>query len=327
MVKLCMALLLLMVALVSPALAQVARSGEETMGILTKLLGLQPGWAKKLPTHMRPTHKQVILLEEIRKQLNVHDDQFALAIAGRPATTRKVQYEIYRQLKQARPDWSEQELLAGVLRSRLQAAWSAGDMWLTTDEEFERVITKVRTLDDLCDVIVAHEKEGEGIDSTGWVRDRIDQILESEQSTLASGPQEAAYLLEQIRFGASQDETRRLLRAYAIAIDNERGIAATGFIHLGVPAAVEVAYANGIVARKFIHLQYQERSGEPGATFEKAVATLQREYGRPKVEGLTAVWLADPLFITVSEGQGAIVIGYAHRKFDPETDRFFREGH
>jgi len=149
------------------------------MGMWTNVLGPRPGSVKRLPEHMRPKSKQVAQLEEIRKQLNLNHEQFAIAISSRPATTKKVQYEMYRQLKRLQPAWSEKELLAGVLTSRLQAAWNTGDMWLTADEEFERVMAGVRTLDDLCDVIIAHDKESEGIDLTGWVKDRVDQILES----------------------------------------------------------------------------------------------------------------------------------------------------
>lgn len=171
---------------------------NEGIGFWADILGLPPPqWLKKLPPHMRPTAQQASQLEKIRKQLNVDHDQFAFAIASRPAITKKVQLEMYRRLKRQHQEWGEEQLISEVLKSRLAVAWKTGDMWLTTDEEFERAMARVRTLDDLCHVIIAHEKEGEGIDSTGWVRDRIDETLESHQPSPHTGGSPSASQAQQ----------------------------------------------------------------------------------------------------------------------------------
>ena len=143
------------------------------------LHGPQPRWVTLLPPHMRPTVKQVALLEAIRTSRNVDDQGFALAIVSRPATTRKVQYDVYRQVKEQHPDWPESALLAAVLASRAEACRNAGDPWPLDEEHFADIMASVRTLEDLSDIIVAHENEGEGIDWTVGDRELIDRILAS----------------------------------------------------------------------------------------------------------------------------------------------------
>ena len=148
------------------------------MGI-RDIFGVAPEWVRLLPPHLKPTAQQVPQLDEIRRQLHLRHEEFASFIASRPATTKKVQLEMYRLLERAHPTSSEKELLAEVLKSRVVAAWNAGDPWLADPGEFERLRERVRTLDDLCNVIIAHDLESEGVDTTGWAKRKVDQILES----------------------------------------------------------------------------------------------------------------------------------------------------
>ena len=142
-----------------------------------KLQRKKKDWVKKLPPYITLTGKQISQLEEIRKEINWDSDLFALAIAGRPAITKKVQYATYYKLKKQHPDWNEKKILASVLLSRLDALRKTGDMWLNTEEEFLNLIERVNTMDELCTVIISHDLDGEGKDLTGWVRGRIDRIL------------------------------------------------------------------------------------------------------------------------------------------------------
>jgi tetratricopeptide (TPR) repeat protein len=161
-------------------------------------LGGESEWVGQLPPHARPTARQVSQLEGIRKQLDLGHEEFAMFIAGHPATTKKVQLEVYRQSKLAQPGLSEKDRLAGVLESRLVALGNLGDHWLADRREFERVMEGVRTLDDLCDVITGHDLERENYTPSvipGWVNERVDQILEVSESTIepqAQRPKEEA---------------------------------------------------------------------------------------------------------------------------------------
>jgi hypothetical protein len=147
------------------------------MGI-RNILGIAPEWVGQLPPHTRPDAHQVSQLEEVRKRLELRHDEFAFFIASRPATTKKVQLEMYRLLKEAHPRFNERDLLAEVLKSRLVALGNAGDPWLTDEREFECFMEKITTFDDLCNAIIGHDLESEGIDTTGWAKERVDQILE-----------------------------------------------------------------------------------------------------------------------------------------------------
>ena len=140
-------------------------------------------WVKDLPPNIFLSKEQILQLERMRKQIQMDNNSFAFAISGRPAITKQIQCNLYQKLKNIHPDWAEKRLLAAVLISRLQALRKTGDDWLNTEEEFGGVIERVSNLNDLCTEIIKHDKECEGVDLTGWVRDRMDKILsEGSQS-------------------------------------------------------------------------------------------------------------------------------------------------
>lgn len=142
---------------------------------------LEPKWLYMLPENLRPKgRKHINELDVIRKTCDANHDEFAFALLSRSAITKKVQLETYKELKSIHPDWEEKELLREVLYSRKEVAEQYGDNWLSGKINFERILKKVKTIDDLCSVIVEHERSREGVDLTGWVRDAIDKILEWE---------------------------------------------------------------------------------------------------------------------------------------------------
>lgn len=140
-------------------------------------------WVNKSPLFKSFTNEQLSELEKIRKKIDMDSDLFAFIIMARPTITKKVQYEVYCGLKKKHPEWPEKKVLAGILLGRLDALRKTGDIWLNTEEEFVSAINRVDTLDDLCGLIIKHDKEAEGIDQTGWVRDKIDQILSGQSKT------------------------------------------------------------------------------------------------------------------------------------------------
>lgn len=156
-------------------------------------------WVKGLPPNIFISTDQILQLERIREQIQMDNNSFAFAISGRPAITRQIQCNLYQKLKNLHLDWNEKKLLAAVLISRLEALRKTGDEWLNTEGEFRAVIERMSNINDLCTEVIKHDKEYEGIDLTGWVRDRMDQILSKDSSKARHGRQ--SFYIERSKYG------------------------------------------------------------------------------------------------------------------------------
>ena len=166
-----------------------------------------PEWADQLPEYMRPTPDQINQLEALRQQVQVPHEAFYLVIAGHPATTRKVQYYHYNELKSQQPDWSHYQILEALIRSRWSAGMANGydlfGLGGCSPEEMENKITKIAkqagTVDALANLFV----EAEGINEIPplpdyeWARAEVDRILgESEEKIVK------AHLTSGMKFGS-----------------------------------------------------------------------------------------------------------------------------
>ncbi len=150
-------------------------------------------WARQLPPHLRPTQSQMQRLENIRRETKVGHEAFSLVIAGHPATTRRVQYHLYEQLKREHPELTDQEALAALVMSRWQTSIGAGyDLFdlgqCKSDEEVERriqeVVRKARTIEGLVTQLTKEESKYATPPDPKWAlaRAAIDQILGKDTS-------------------------------------------------------------------------------------------------------------------------------------------------
>ncbi len=163
------------------------------MGLLDFLRGM-PTWASRLPPRSRPSPKQISELETLRHAAGVSTTEFYLHIASHPETTRRVQKDIYNQIRQQQPDASEADVLKQVILSRLAALIGAGaDLFDLSaqeaaggdvDAEFDRLVRRYNSLDSLVAAMIKYEEDsGHRVPGAPEFADtarRVTEILGSE---------------------------------------------------------------------------------------------------------------------------------------------------
>ena len=133
----------------------------------------KPKWFNLLPSHLRPDKKGISELEKLRRAFDIPHDALATGIISSPETTRKVQRQMLRNLRNLNPVAPEKELLKMVLISRITTPPSI-DM---TEQEIDQALENINSFDELCDYIIAlDEKEPSFPDAFG-IGKRIDEIL------------------------------------------------------------------------------------------------------------------------------------------------------
>ena len=138
----------------------------------------KPKWFNLLPSNLRPDKKRISKLEKLRRAFDIPHEALATGIMASPETTRKVQRQCLRNLKNQNPGVPEKDLLKMVLISRITSPPSI--------EMMDQAMENINSLDDLCDYIIEldelDEKEkGSSFPDTFGIGKRIDEILAGEE--------------------------------------------------------------------------------------------------------------------------------------------------
>jgi len=162
----------------------------------------KPRWVRTLPYYMRPGSSIIAKLERLRKEVDIPNDMFAAQLASSPIMTRRVQNNFLENFRRQFPNSTEKELWIMVLASRVDtyknkilADISAGvlnsesakekfDKLISVVEEYEGIVGKMRSFEELCDYIISLDEEivGEnypGLDPLG-IGSSIDRLLKEE---------------------------------------------------------------------------------------------------------------------------------------------------
>ncbi|PKL47263.1 MAG: hypothetical protein CVV39_06020 [Planctomycetes bacterium HGW-Planctomycetes-1] len=119
-------------------------------------------WFEQLPSNLRPNESKVKELEKLRSHAIFHifplpNDMFTEIILSSRWVVHRVQENVYMRAKEKMPDASEKELLETVFRSRLFPQNPAGlEM---TEEEFDKEMRNINSLNDLIQYFVQRDKE------------------------------------------------------------------------------------------------------------------------------------------------------------------------
>jgi len=119
-------------------------------------------WFEQLPSYLRPDESKVEELEKLRSHAIFHifplpNDMFTEIILSSRWAVRQVQENVYIMAKEKMPDASEKELLEAVFRSRIFPQNPAGlEM---TEEEFDKEMRNINSLNDLIQYFVRRDKE------------------------------------------------------------------------------------------------------------------------------------------------------------------------
>jgi len=127
-----------------------------------------PEWYLLLCPECRPTGERISKLEALRTKYEIPADIFSNAIMGYPAVAKLLQINLYKQAKKKWPKLSNNHILRNILLARAIPPKPYG--YGMTEEEFEKVMGKINSLETLCDYVETRElKESViGFDLSAW---------------------------------------------------------------------------------------------------------------------------------------------------------------
>jgi hypothetical protein len=137
-------------------------------------------WLEQLPSNLRPNNNNVEKLERLRSQYHLPNDIFIGIVLTSPEITRQVQKNVYKAAKEKMPKASEKELLEVVFRTRIFPRHPDGVKM--TEEEVQKEIQSINSLNDLVEYFIQKDKEEPRFqrDILGIgkkIADKIDNIL------------------------------------------------------------------------------------------------------------------------------------------------------
>ena len=116
-----------------------------------------PEWYSLLRPELRPTGERIEILEGLRSKHEAFHEVFAWCLMSYPGATRLLQINLYKQAKRKWPNMSEKDLLKSIFVGRAVAPEPNG--YGMTSEEFEKVMGKINSLEELCDYAVRRDSE------------------------------------------------------------------------------------------------------------------------------------------------------------------------
>lgn len=137
----------------------------------------KPKWVKMLPDYMRPDNNKIEQLEKMRTQFNILHEMISERIASSSATTRKVQKHFLEEYRRQVQNASEKELWMMVLASRVdtyknkiltdisvgnitrEEAANKFDELTAIVENYEVIIGKINSFEELCDYIISLDEK------------------------------------------------------------------------------------------------------------------------------------------------------------------------
>ena len=130
-----------------------------------------PEWYFLLRPELRPTGERINKLEALRVKYEIPSEVFATGISSYPGAARILQINLYKEAKEKWPNISEKDLLKNVFVGRALKPEPYG--YGMTPKEFEKIMEKINSLEELCDYVVSQDsKESEyEFDLSKWEKD------------------------------------------------------------------------------------------------------------------------------------------------------------
>ena len=114
-------------------------------------------WLFLLRPELKPTRERIIKLENIREKYGIPHNAFALGLLSYPSTAKLLQASLYKQVKTLNPDMSEKNILKSVFYNRAIKPKPLG--YGMTIEEFNGLMDKINSLEELCDYVGMRERK------------------------------------------------------------------------------------------------------------------------------------------------------------------------
>jgi hypothetical protein len=142
----------------------------------------KPRWYHVLPAHIRPPKNTIEHLEAVRKQYQMKDDSFLVAIASSPWAVMRAQEATLESLREQFPDAEEEKLWSAVILARLEIKLKSPAAW---DPPAEELRSKMESI----------EETMSGIHS--W-NDVVNHILEMDRAQMAPDPSTPQFMINQL---------------------------------------------------------------------------------------------------------------------------------
>lgn len=111
-----------------------------------------PEWYLSLRPELRPTGERINKLEALRVKYEIPPEVFADGLSSYPGAARLLQINLYKQAIEKWPNISEKDLLKSIFIGRALKSEPYG--YGMTPDEFEKVMEKINSLQELCDYVV-----------------------------------------------------------------------------------------------------------------------------------------------------------------------------
>ncbi len=139
-------------------------------------------WGEQIPGNLRPDDGKCCELEKLRKQYSVPNSTFLHIVAGCPAITKRVQDNMYNDLKQKMPNTPEKEILEAVFRGRVFPQNPCG--LKITEQEIQKAVQNISSLEDLKEYFVEMDRREmrflrDPFGVGNIVANKVNEILES----------------------------------------------------------------------------------------------------------------------------------------------------
>jgi hypothetical protein len=134
-------------------------------------------WLNHLAPHFHPAPRTINELEILRQRQNIPHDTFAMGIVGSSWATERLQRKLYEEARCMSPTPPDKEIFREILMSRTKSRIPLGlDM---SEEEVDRVIESIRSIDDLVGFVSTKEGEEPSWPDPLGIAGKIEDILRS----------------------------------------------------------------------------------------------------------------------------------------------------
>jgi hypothetical protein len=125
------------------------------------------------------TTKQIKELERLRKEYSIPHDLYSLGVAASSEFGKVIIRRDYKNFKKLHPNLSEKQILTALLQWEKQAMEKSGSTEVMTEEQITNAISRINSIDDLCDFVVELEHHEQRMYYENEICARIESIIKN----------------------------------------------------------------------------------------------------------------------------------------------------
>lgn len=137
-----------------------------------------PAWSKKFKNiELILNTKQIKELEILRKKYNIPHDAYSFAVESSSELGKIIIRRDYKKFNEQYPDLSEKQILTALLQYENHFMELSGSTELMTEEQITNAMSRINSLDDLCDFVVELEHRENPMFYDHEITDQIESIV------------------------------------------------------------------------------------------------------------------------------------------------------